>query len=196
MVRLRGVYSRNDGIVRTTRATRHWQCITCSMAHSREMLLVAVLLFGCFQLCNPEATAPVSVLALCKAPCEQNGWQSFLMCQLPARLLRLRGGGAPRSPARRRPVDGALEITLALTSKHGFAATSKFPPKEVTDVYKRHGGRWDPTQRLWTFSLDKHERLAADLTKVKPLVSVAHRKSCGTSSPLACIPRFERFPFR
>lgn len=78
-----------------------------------------------------------------------------------------RGGGGPGGRGRKTAEGSALAIWLALTSAKTFAATSKFPPKSVTDVYKRHGGRWDPEMKHWSFALEQQTKLAVALNQLQ-----------------------------
>ena len=41
-------------------------------------------------------------------------------------------------------------VTLAFVSKHRFAATSSFPPKEVSDAYKMNMGRYEAENKRWS----------------------------------------------
>ena len=43
-------------------------------------------------------------------------------------------------------------VTLAFVSKHRFAATSSFPPKEVSDAYKMNMGRYEAENKRWSLS--------------------------------------------
>lgn len=80
------------------------------------------------------------------------------------------GGKGGWSPAKKNVAGGALEITLSLVSQQQFGASSKFPPKEVMDLYRRHGGRFNPVNKLWEFGMDKHSKLAEELRNLKPVV--------------------------
>ena len=63
------------------------------------------------------------------------------------------GGGQPRE----------CTVTLAFVSKYRFAASSSFPPKEVSDAYKGSMGRYEPDSKRWTFPFEQYEKLSARL---------------------------------
>jgi SWI/SNF-related matrix-associated actin-dependent regulator 1 of chromatin subfamily A len=68
-------------------------------------------------------------------------------------------GGGNREPRE-------CTITLAFVSKYRFAATSSFPPKEVSDAYKMNMGRYEPDNKRWTFPFEQYHKLAARLQQV------------------------------
>jgi SWI/SNF-related matrix-associated actin-dependent regulator 1 of chromatin subfamily A len=57
-------------------------------------------------------------------------------------------------------------VTLAFVSPYRFAASSSFPPKEVSDAYKMNMGRYEPDTKRWTFPFEQYERLAARLDQL------------------------------
>ena len=63
------------------------------------------------------------------------------------------GGGGPRD----------CTITLAFVSRYRFAATSSFPPKEVSDAYKMNMGRYEPDTKRWTFPFEQYDKLSSRL---------------------------------
>jgi hypothetical protein len=54
-------------------------------------------------------------------------------------------------------------VTLAFVSKYRFAATSSFPPKEVSAAYKMNMGRYEPDSKRWTFAFEHYHKLVAHL---------------------------------
>lgn len=101
--------------------------------------------------------------------------------ETPARAIpaqaRLGGGltGVVKGRAPLRPVHSVVgrgagsgvprecTVTLAFVSKYSFAATSSFPPKEVSDAYKMNMGRYDPDTKRWTFPFEQYDKLSARL---------------------------------
>jgi len=93
----------------------------------------------------------------------------------PAQALRAGGGivkGIPPRYVPGRNAAGAVgqsrdcTVTLAFVSKNRFAATSSFPPKEVSDAYKMNMGRYEPDSKRWTFPLEQYDKLAARLESI------------------------------
>ena len=93
----------------------------------------------------------------------------------PAQALRAGGGIVKGIPSRFVPgrnAAGAVgqsrdcTVTLAFVSKNRFAATSSFPPKEVSDAYKMNMGRYEPDSKRWTFPLEQYDKLAARLESI------------------------------
>jgi len=121
----------------------------------------------------PVRTAPAPAAAGARAP-------STLA---PAGQSRLPGGNvratAARRDAARLPArhgggrqGGAggqareCTVTLAFVSPYRFAASSSFPPKEVSDAYKMNMGRYEPDAKRWTFPFEQYDKLAARLEQL------------------------------
>ena len=90
----------------------------------------------------------------------------------PAQVLRVGGGISKGMPWLYSKAAGAggqprdCTVTLAFVSNNSFAATSSFPPKEVSDAYKMNMGRWQPDTKRWTFPLEQYDKLAARLESI------------------------------
>ena len=81
---------------------------------------------------------------------------------MPSRYVP--SGGRNAAGAGGQPRD--CTVTLAFVSKNSFAATSSFPPKEVSDAYKMNMGRWEPDAKRWTFHLEQYDKLDARLESI------------------------------
>jgi SWI/SNF-related matrix-associated actin-dependent regulator 1 of chromatin subfamily A len=79
-----------------------------------------------------------------------------------ARLPARHGGGSRGLGGQTRE----CTVTLAFVSPYRFAASSSFPPKEVSDAYKMNMGRYEPDTKRWTFPFEQYERLAARLDQL------------------------------
>jgi hypothetical protein len=157
------------------------QCAASASDLARGTSLLPFLILVAFML--PSNPSLADIPARFVAPERWNrratatGLMHPLMAKMQPATLALRGGGSgggggwKPSWKKGKAAAGAFEITLALVDKQRFSASSKFPPKEVMDLYKRHGGRFNPANKLWEFSLDKHTNLAQALRSMKPPVN-------------------------
>ena len=57
-------------------------------------------------------------------------------------------------------------VTLAFVTPQRFAASSSFPPKEVSDAYKMNMGRYEPDTKRWTFPFEQYDKLSARLQQL------------------------------
>eukprot|EP00960_Hanusia_phi_P032149 749710-Hanusia_phi.AAC.2 len=59
-----------------------------------------------------------------------------------------------------------FEIKLVLTSRYKFAAVSSFPPKQVTEMYKKLMGKFESEHKRWVFPLCQYYKLVNEISRM------------------------------